>query len=153
MKIKNIIPVIFSLYLIGCASSSTATRDEIYSNKNIPPGLCRISATIIKIDSTLLGNSENDPCSKAPCTAWVKIGKIIGYGAGSAVLNSGDTIKTKFAFTLNPTTKETFPALKVNLPGLTEGSSFVADIQLIPNNPSNPKREKAYLIYGYKKIE
>ena len=141
---------IFGFFLSGCTPSKKVIDETSASNKNIPPGECRIAAQVIKIDSTLSGGAS-DPCSKAPCVAWIQIKRVIGYGAGSSGLNDGDTLKTKFAFTLSPTTKDTFPTLKDNLPGLTEGSSFVADIQLVPANPSSVKKEKVYLIYGYNK--
>ncbi len=152
---KKLFPavVLFGLILIGCSAGTTTTKDDTYSVKNISPGQCRIIADIIKIDTSLSGNSDNDPCSKSPCTAWIKVKKIIGYGAGSAGLNNGDTLKTKFAFTLSPTNKKTFPTLNENYPGLNEGSSFEADIQLMPSNPIGNNKGKVYLVYGYKKIE
>ncbi len=153
MRIKFYFLALFSLYLIGCTSSKQSVQETNYSIKNIPPGQCRIVASIVKIDSTLSTGNENDPCSKAPCTAWIRVKNIVGYGAGSAALSPSDTLKAKFAFTLNPTTKKTFPTLKENFPGLEEGSSFLADIQLMPSNPANHKKEKVYLIYGYTKLK
>ena len=152
---KKLLPflAVLGLLLAGCSSSKTATQNDTALAKGIPPGQCRIMADVIKIDTTFSGNSENDPCSKAPCTAWIKVKKIIGYGAGSVGLNSGDTLKAKFAFTLNPTDQKTFPTLKVNYPGLNEGSSFEADVQLMPSNPSAAQKEKVYIVYGYKKID
>ena len=143
------ITVILFIGISGCSSNKKIINEKAV----IPPGVCRINAEVIKIDSTLLGGISNDPCAKAPCVAWIKVKNIIGYGAGSATVKKGDTLKTKFAFTLNPTTKETFPTLKEQLPGLSEGSSFVADIQLLPSDPSSMKKEKLYLVYGYKKTK
>ena len=144
--------VIVSLFgLAGCATNKEITSEKSAQNQSIPPGQCKILAQVIKIDSLFAENKSNDPCSKAPCTALVKIKTIIENRAGS-VLNNGDTLKTKFAFTLNPTNKATFPTLNENLPGLTEGSTFEADIQLLPSIPSSKTKEKVYLIYAYKKI-
>ena len=153
MKVKILLLSVFSLYLLGCTAGRSSTNGSMDTSKSIPPGQCRIIATVIKIDSTLSGGTEKDPCSKVPCTAWIRVKSIVAYGAGSGGLNRGDTLKTKFAFTLEPTNSNTFPNLKENLPGLNEGASFIADIQLIPSNPVNPKKEKVYLVYGYKKIE
>ena len=153
MKIMfSVIALIFFAGITGCVSNKKIVNEKTALDQNIPPGQCRIEARVIKIDSTLLSSSVNDPCSKSPCVAWIKIKDIIGYGAGSSALNNGDTLKTKFAFTLAPTTKETFPKLIENLPGLNDGSTFEADIQLLPSNPSSKNKEKIYLIYGYKKI-
>ncbi len=140
------------LSITGCISSRNASAGKSGTAQNIPPGQCRVEAEVIKIDSTLSGISS-DPCSKAPCIAWIKIKNVIGYGSGSGTLNNGDTLKVKFAFTLAATDKENFPGLKENFPGLTEGSSFIADIQLLPSNPFSKEKEKVYLVYGYKKTE
>ncbi|MCL5030911.1 MAG: hypothetical protein M1480_18035 [Bacteroidetes bacterium] len=150
--IFSVIALIFFAGITGCVSNKKIVTEKSVFEQNIPPGQCRVEAQVMKIDSLLSGNSGNDPCSKSPCIAWIKIKNIIGYGAGSSTLNIGDTLKTKFAFTLAPTTKEIFPKLIENLPGLTEGSSFEADIQLLPSNPSSKNKEKIYLIYGYERI-
>ena len=152
MKALLLVLVIVSLAgATGCATSKEITSEKSAMDQGVPPGQCRILAQVIKIDSVFEENNGNDPCSKAPCTASIKIKDIIENRAGS-VLNNGDTLKTKFAFALNPTNKETFPTLNESLPGLTEGSTFEADIQLLPLNPSSKTKEKIYLIYGYKKI-
>ena len=153
MKIKSYLPIFFSLFLMSCSSTRQSTQEPNYSIKNIPPGQCRIVASVIKIDSTLSVGNKNDPCSKAPCTAWIKVKNIVGYGAGSAALSPSDTLKAKFAFTLNPTTKKNFPTLKEKLPGLEQGSSFIADVQLLPSIQANNKKEKVFLIYSYTKIK
>lgn len=147
------IAAVLFIGISGCASNKKITNGSLISDKRIPPGECRINAEIVKIDSTLIGNPSNDPCSKAPCIAWIKINNVIGYGAGSVLLEKGDTLKTKFSFTLNPTTKETFPTLNVQLPGLNEGSSFIADIQQLPSDLSGMKKESLYLINSYNKTK
>ncbi len=154
MKVMSLfLAAILFIGISGCASNKKVINGKVTADPKIPSGECRIDAEVIKIDSTLLGDGSNDPCSKAPCIAWIKVKNIIGYGAGTATVKKGDTLKTKFAFTLNPTTKETFPTLKEQLPGLSEGSSFRADIQLLPSDPSSMKKEKLYLVYGYKKTK
>ncbi len=152
MKKVILVMFFFSLLLAGCSASST-TKEESYSAKNIPPGQCRLVASVVKIDTVLSSINEKDPCSKAPCNAWILVKKIIGYGAGSVGINVGDTLRTKFAFTLDSTNQKTFPSLKENLPGLKEGSVFEADVQLIPSNPTDKNKLKVYLVYGYKIIE
>lgn len=139
--------VILYIGISGCSSNKKIINEKSV----IPPNVCRVKAEVVKIDSTLLGGTNNDPCSKAPCIAWIKVKDIIGYGAGSATVKKNDILKTKFAFTLSPTTKESFPTLKEQLPGLEVGSLFVADIQLLPNILSSAKKEKLYLVYSYKK--
>ena len=153
---KAIVLFIFTVLfvgLLGCASNKKITNSNLISDRRIAPGECRVNAEIVKIDSALIGNSGKDPCSKAPCIAWIKINNIIGYGAGSAELKRGDTLKTKFSFTLSPTSKETFPTLEEQLPGLSEGSSFIADIQPIPTGFSGNTKERLFLVNTYYKTK
>lgn len=152
-NIFSFLTLVLCVSLAGCCSTRTIPDEKESTTKTIAPGQCRLTAQVIKIDATLSNGSSKDPCTKAPCTAWVKIKSIVGCGSGITALNLGDTLKTKFSFTLNPTTKETFPTLKENFPGLKEGSLFEADFQLLPSNPSNPNKEKLYLVNTYKKIE
>lgn len=149
----SFLTIVFCISLTGCCSNRTISDEKESSTKPTAPGQCRLTAQVIKIDATLSNGSSKDPCSKAPCTAWVKIKSIVGCGSGITALNLGDTLKTKFSFTLNPTTKETFLTLIENFPGLIEGSLFEADFQLLPSNPSNPNKERLYLVNTYKKIE
>ncbi|RJP66535.1 MAG: hypothetical protein C4539_11225, partial [Ignavibacteriales bacterium] len=139
--------ILFSL-LIGCSVNKEIQNDQHQTVNSIPPGQCRIVAQVIKIDSSLIGISPTDPCSKANCFAWIIIKKIIRYGSGSSVLNINDTLKTKFAFTLNPASEKNFPRLKENLPGLTEGSLFEANIQLLPNIPETEIKGRLFLVNG-----
>ncbi len=148
MKATFSVLILVSIFLMGCSSTKTQIQSNDSSSKNISPGEIRTIAQVIKIDTTLSGG-PSDPCSKAPCTAWIKIEKIVGYGAGSSTLNEGDTLKTKFAFTLAPTNKESFPTLKKSLPGLKVGSSFQADIQLMPSYNALKEKQRLYLIYTY----
>ncbi len=152
MKVIFSMMTLFGLIMIGCASNKSLVSEKTHTGISVAPGECRVTAEIIKVDSTLVGGPASDPCSKAPCLAWIKINKVIGYGAGSSTINSGDTLKAKFAFTLAPAGRENFPTLKESLPGLKLGSLFETDVQLMPSYPALKEKEKLYLIYGYQKL-
>lgn len=97
-------------------------------DRMVPVGMCRIIGTVVSIDSSLAAG-EGGPCSKAPCTAMVRIDSVLG--CGSAVANPisvGSSVRVRFAMTLSPT-KELFPKLDPPLPGLRLGSRFKALIQ------------------------
>lgn len=151
MKATFSVLILISIILMGCSSSKTQIQSDGLNSKSISPGEIRAVAQVIQIDTTLSGG-PSDPCSKAPCTAWIKLEKIIGYGAGSSTLNTGDTLKTKFAFTLAPANRENFPGLKTSLPGLKVGSSFQADIQLMPSYNALKEKQRLYLIYTYSNV-
>lgn len=123
------------------------------TGENVPPGHCRVLAEVVKIDSTLHGQSANAPCSKAPCVAWIVVRRVIAHGSGTDRIGSGDTLRTRFAFTLNPTSKQEFPTLNEQLPGLTVGSRFTADIQAVSQGPYAGHKGEVYMIYGYRKLD
>lgn len=47
----------------------------------IPPGQCQIVGTIVAVNAAL-SMDTNDPCSKAPCKAIVRVVEVEGYGMG-----------------------------------------------------------------------
>ena len=118
----------------------------------IPPGHCRITGTIISIDSTLEKGSSKDPCSIKPCNAVVKIDSIIGYGSSFPPLQLGGFISIHFYFTLSATNNNLFPALKVFYPGLSAGSSFIGDVTVL-RELNKGFKQRRYGIYDYKKIK
>lgn len=148
--------LIYSLALVlviaasGCASGVSSQSEHVLPG-TIPPGNCRVFATVVRIDSVQHEGPPGSPCSKAPCFARIRIDRVIGYGPGTAGIRRGETLLAKFAFTLGRTTKSEFPSLIRQLPGLSTGDSFTADIELIPSNPRNSSRERIYLVYGYEK--
>jgi len=95
----------------------------------IPPNTCRVRATIVAIDTSLMRGSPTDPCSKFHCRATVRIDSVRGYGSSFVrPLSTGETVSVTFVHTLAPT-RNVYPEMKPELPGLMLGSSFVADIE------------------------
>jgi hypothetical protein len=114
----------------------------------LPPGNCKVIATVESIDKALKGTGANDPCSKAPCSATVRIDSILGYGSAfPKPLVAGQIIQVTFANTLNPT-KEMFPDIEPSLPGLRVKDTFAA---LISGSVAMASTEPSYAIYSYEK--
>lgn len=137
----------FIVVSINCSKDVTKNNNnQILAQPNkVPPGHAEITGEIVEIEP--IGNNvdQNDPCSKAPCMAKVKVNSI-SYGAGFPTININQVITIKFAFTLSKTNKELFPNMDESYPGLEKGSEFtglVAHFETI--NESAP----SFLIYGY----
>jgi hypothetical protein len=141
-------------YLFGCSATEENKGTEIPYNKQIiSPGACLIVGEIVDIDSTKLSKSSNNPCSKQPCWATVKIKSMLGCGAGAPIIGNNDMLKVKFNFTLGETTKELFPNLDKRMPGLKVNSKFKASIKELRVFNSGSKNEKLYQINTYEVIE
>ena len=152
--------VLFSLgFVLGCGSNKDLAvkknnggenQTAVIHSEKIPPGYCRIVGTIISIDSTLDKSYAKNPCSRKPCNAVVRVDSILGYGSAFPPLLTGKLIQLHFYFTLSPTTRDLFPNMTELYPGLTVGSSFIGDIEMIIRMNENNKTNR-YAIYGYRK--
>ncbi len=148
---KLLLPYILVFSLITFFSCNSVPETTL--TKNINPNNCRIAGTIISIEEI---SEKSGPCSNNPCVATVKINNVIGTGFGFNVpLIKNDTIKIKFEFTLSETSKEMFPALNFQLPGLSIGDKFIGDVEMIEAiqliNSSKPKFH--HRIFNYNKID
>lgn len=140
------------VFLVGAILSLNACRSARHSPtptvdaERIPPNACKVVVTVVAIDSTRYGSGGDDPCSKAPCKARVRIVEVLGYGvAFPVVLASGDVVPVHFAFTTAPT-REILPSLTKAFPGVTVGSTITTTLiglqQIGSEKPS-------FTIYGY----
>jgi hypothetical protein len=130
-----------ALTVVACRSSedSASKEKEITEMQKPPdpgpgvlPGHCRIVGSIVSVNP-VLSTDGNDPCSKTPCTAMVKVEEIVGYGSGfTAALGKGSEVQIRFQYTLSPSA-EIFPGMSPGLPGLKKGSKFQADIKSGPS--------------------
>jgi hypothetical protein len=143
----------FIFLFFGCSAGSSASSSFSQTGETVPPGHCRVRAEVLRIDSTLHGRSESDPCSKAPCVAWILVKEVIAHGSGTNQIGAGDTLQARFAFTLSPTSKNEFPTLRNQLPGLSVGSIFTADVQPTPPHLHAEHGSKLFMIYGYRKLK
>ena len=135
-----------SIYLVSCSSSRRSIGRQADS---IPPGTCRVSVTVISIDTTRSASSSNDPCSKAPCNATVRIDNVIGYGSAfPKPLARGATIVVTFAYTVAPT-KDLLPRLGKAYPGVRIGTTLEADIHSEMRLSLGGRENFSLIIYGY----
>ncbi len=157
MRIRPILAVIAVTALAACASQTDKTvREEGLSPKlvadqgeRIAPGKCRIVGTVVAIDPSL---ESGGPCSKAPCRAVVRVDSILGYGSAFGnPLALQAQIPVRFAFTLERTSKDLFPNMTDQYPGLAIGSRFQTDIESAVEMQSAGGRS-SYTVYGYKRL-
>ncbi|MBI5472986.1 MAG: hypothetical protein HY961_11630 [Ignavibacteriae bacterium] len=114
----------------------------------LPPNVCRVTATVIQIEKPTT-SSDKDPCSKAPCSATIRIDSVHGYGAAfPKTLSPNEQLKVKFTYTLSSTAGN-MPEVKPALPGLSTKSRFVANVIGLPTMGT---QEPTFTIYGYEKI-
>ncbi len=158
---QKIFFVIIALLFGSCTSKHTVvSQPVIHPEENvIPPNHCRIRGTIITIDSTLTITDFSQPCAKVPCNAEVRIDSILGYGSafGNPVVQGAQHVM-HFVFTLSPTSKKLFPSMKEEYPGMTIGSSFIADIERQQSKSLRDVRGATqsmmpvFVIYGYTRL-
>jgi hypothetical protein len=127
-----------ALMFASCRSTREDRREESkppalkIPQAGLPPQVCRILGTLVRVDSTLKSQRPDDPCSKAPCEALVYVDSVLGYGSSfPAVLSPGATVRAHFTFTLGPT-EQVLPSVKPPFPGLRPGSAFRADLKSTP---------------------
>ncbi len=146
MNIKKylftILIITVSILLMNC---STPKENKTLIESKIPPGHAKIVGIIVEIEPVSDSSNLNDPCSKTPCIALVKISSAV-YGAAFPSFSKDDEIRIKFLFTLEKTTKELFPNMEETFPGLKVGQEFTALVSHIENiDESAPK----FQIHGY----
>jgi hypothetical protein len=146
MNIKKylftILIITISILLMNC---STPKENKTLIESKIPPGHAKIVGTITEIEPVSDSSNLNDPCSKAPCIALVKVSSAV-YGAAFPSFSKDKEIRIKFLFTLEPTSKELFPNMEETYPGLKVGQEFnalVAHMEYI--DETAPK----FQIYSY----
>lgn len=131
--------LVLVVIILGCRSTQQESmrRDDGQQEQKkpadpgpgIPPNHARIVGTIVSMTSFSSANAD-DPCSKAPCIAVVKIESIEGFGSGfTEPVGPGKEVRVRFRYTLAPT-KDLFPEMSPPMPGLKNGSRFKADLMM-----------------------
>jgi len=125
-------------------------KQTSHEARRIPPGKCRIVASVVEIHKDELSAAASDPCSRVPCTATVRVDSVLGYGPGvTHPIAKGDTLRVRFAFTLAPS-RENYPRLQQELPGLSVHATFQADMDIqTGGSPADGAPEVRYLVYAY----
>jgi len=145
----NITKYLFAILVIWVSTilmnCSTPKENKTLIESKIPPGNAKIVGIIIEIEPVTDMSTLNDPCSKAPCIALVKVTSAV-YGAAFPSFSKDGEIRIKFLFTLEKTTKELFPDMEETYPGLKVGQEFTALVAHIENiDETAPK----FQIYSY----
>jgi hypothetical protein len=148
-RIMNIKKYLFTIMIVTVSilimSCTTPKENKSLIDSKIPPGQAKIVGIIIEIEPVSNNSNLNDPCSKTPCIAIVKVSSAV-YGAAFPSFSKDDEIRIKFLFTLEKTTKELFPNMEETFPGLKVGQKFTALVSHIENiDESAPK----FQIHGY----
>jgi hypothetical protein len=118
---------------------------------HVPPNHCRVMGTIVSIDNAM-ATSGDDPCSKGPCYANVRIDSVLGYGSAFPhPLATGNVVRVKFAYTLSPT-KEIYPEMDPGFPGLRVGSTLRADMRSEGEMGPGETAKGRYIIYAYEAL-
>jgi hypothetical protein len=100
--------VLLAATLFACRSSEQSSSDAKQMSEvqnppepgpGVPPGQCRIVGTVVVVDPVLSGDT-NDPCSKTPCKATVKVETVEGYGMGFEERIGNREINVRFTGTL-----------------------------------------------------
>jgi len=124
------------LVIAGVIASCASSRPDELNGEPRPevtaepvyPNHCRIEGTILEVQGPDPGAPADDPCSKYPCTATIRVDSILGYGSAfPAALAPAQRIQVRFEFTLAPSS-EAFPNETFSLPGLMPGDRFGADV-------------------------
>ena len=121
--------LVLSLIVLSVNCSSTKENKKLILS-DISPGTAEIVGTITEIEPISSNSDITGPCSKARCIALVKVSSA-RYGAAFPPLVMGKEIRIKFRFTLEKTTKELFPNMEEEYPGLKVGDEFTAIVSTI----------------------
>jgi len=150
--------VVFLLSVVTLLSCRSTLDDRSGESKasalkippaGLPPDVCRIVGTLVRVDSSLKGYRADDPCSKAPCEALVYVDSILGYGSSfPVVLSTGVTIRAHFTLTLAPT-EQVLPTVKPSFPGLVLGSNFRADLKNMPTLGVAQEARQTFVVDWY----
>lgn len=131
-------------------SSHTAKTSSAASQtmSDIPPNHSAIVGRIVSISSRRL--NQPAPCISAPCVAIIRIETLRGVGMNFPDdIIAGEDYTVIFTCTLAPTTKEMFPDLPVQYPGLQVGSRFTALLRYEPGFGSGVRN---FSISHYEKL-
>lgn len=132
----------------GSGMEPNSTTSNHQDSLKLPPNTCRIIGKVVAI-SPERDKDKNSPCGKAACKALVTVQQVLGYGAAFGdVLTEGQDINIHFTYTLG-STKQTFPQLTTQLPGLQIGSIFEADVK--NNKDGAGGGNSVFLVNAYQK--
>ncbi len=137
-----IMALTLSILLLNCSSPR---ENKTLKESDISPGTAKIVGTITEIEPVSDTENLSGPCSKVPCIALVKVTSAV-YGSAFPQLVMGKEVRIKFLFTLGKTSKELFPNMEEEYPGLEVGDEFTAVVSLSKKlDETAPK----FQVHGY----
>ncbi len=137
-----IMALTLSILLLNCSSPK---ENKTLSKSDISPGTAKIVGTITEIEPVSDTENLSGPCSKIPCIALVKVSSAV-YGASFPQIAMGKEVRMKFLFTLEKTTKELFPNMEEEYPGLKVGDEFTA---VVAHIESIDETAPIFQVHGY----
>ena len=158
--------IVFALlaFIWGCSKNAQQKPESQMSNlkmdstssglsKNvgvgIPVGYCRVVAEVVSIDEVLDTDNPDEPCGKAPCTAKIRIVRVVGTGMSfSPPVMVDNTYDARFAYTTGPT-RELFPDMAEQYPGVKVGDQIEVDLAGIKPAMRSQEKSAAYTIHRY----
>ena len=131
-----------SILLLNCSSPK---ENNTLKESDVSPGTAKIVGIITEIEPVSDTGNLNGPCSEVPCIALVKVTSAVN-GSAFPQLVMGKEVRIKFLFTLEKTTKELFPNMEEEYPGLEVGDEFTAVVSLSKKlDETAPK----FQVHGY----
>jgi len=146
------------LVLTGSLPSCSGSKDSSVKSINspaqqtlsLPPNTCRFAGTIVAVlppDSAEGGG----PCSKAPCTADVRIDSVLGYGSAFPYpLAAGTVVRMRFAYTLTPSTT-LFPGVQALPSPLVAGDALNGVLEGMEGLAKGPGSPMSFTVSTYQK--
>jgi len=137
-----IMALTLSILLFSCSSPK---ENKTLKESDVSPGTAKIVGTITEIEPVSDTGNLSGPCSKAPCIGLVKVSSAV-YGAAFPQIAMGNEVRIKFLFTLEKTTKDLFPNMEEEYPGLKVGDEFTAVVAHVENIDETAP---IFQVYGY----
>ena len=144
---KTLLTVLLTTTSILLFSCSSPKENKTVKETDISPGTAKIIGIIREIEPVTDTGDLSGPCSEAPCIALVKV-TAAQYGSAFPQLVMGKEVRIKFLFTLEKTTKELFPNMEEEYPGLEVGDKFTA---VVAHKLSADETAPIFQILGYEK--
>lgn len=144
---KRSLPLLaIAALIVSCGPAKLSPR---LFDEGVPPDHCRVTVTVLSIAPLMQSSKANDPCSKAPCGASLRIDEVIGYGSAFPTpLAIGDVVEAHFAFTTGPT-KSILPELTQAFPGVEKGTRLTADLRADAARRGSEEGKQKFTIFGY----
>ena len=152
----RILLLIFTVAL-GCKTSKNPQAENREEKKAVAPAAprsingCYARATILEILPDVIHGNPDNPCSRTPCFARIRIDRVINRGMEcDGSVQGGAELKVYFSCSLVQTGEALFPGMNASYPGLEINDKFAATFLTYGGGESEAI---AYKVTGYQKID